>query len=427
MRKYPLVYAFFIWTVTLSGQLYAETLTLDECVQEALNHNRDIILSINDILDAAADRAKARSDFYPHLSLDSSYAKAKVEHSGDLPSDDKWRDSSGYSLNLKQALFYGGLYTKNRLADIRERGAKFRSHAVKELIIDNVLSKFLDIHSLVEVKKVLTESRKIAREQTRLAKAKFDLGMASETDYLKSTVEEGRYMIELVGIDGQIKSGLAELNMIMGRLPESELKLSPEDEQEIFIPDFNTASALVKQNNSELKTYENSWQAAKIELQISKERLLPGIDIKASHSKTRSEIENEKRTETDNRIGVYFNIDLFSGYSKKTEIKKSTVARAKARTEYLKKQDELIENLSDTYTRLDTLTKSLKIYNKNLISAEKESALAKQLYELGKVTILDMIDANHALISSRSKIIQIKNDIKKNKSRIRLLTGGYSD
>jgi outer membrane protein len=429
MNKKIICIPVFIAINIFTGITNAEVMDLEDCIRVAIKHNKEVLLSSIDRSDATSEIIKSKSDYYPHFRFSGNYHKHNYKQSKHnmfnikWGNDRKWSDSTDYSLHMDQYIYYGGLYSKKSIAKLKSHGTNLNSRLTMDNIENDVISIFYDIISLNEIKTVLQEYLKAAKEQANQIKAKLDLGMVLETDFLKAKVDISGYEAELVKNEDQISTKRTELNFIMGRSPEEDFKYGKGFSEKLQVPKLHTAIELMNKHNHTHEFYKNEIEIAKKEYKSSKFVHMPTIRLSASHSRLRQDVNNTAENSTDSRVGIYMDIDLFSGFSKSADIRLRKNALDRAQTQYSKQMLALKKSLKDNYSTLESSSVILNIHKNNLIAAEKDNLLAKQLYKNGKVTIVDVIDANRALLASKSEIVKSENEIVKTKVRIHRLIG----
>ena len=103
-----ILFALFFLLAWPSGVPGQEVLTWEDCVREAAQNNPDLAAAQASVQQARFQYQGSYSNFFPHLSLDAGYTKAKSPTSlslSDAGSDTS--DEFSMGLTLSQSLFSG--------------------------------------------------------------------------------------------------------------------------------------------------------------------------------------------------------------------------------------------------------------------------------------------------------------------------------
>ena len=194
-------------------------LTIDECIKIALKNNYLIRSSREQHRAAETDVVGARANFLPNIYTYTGWNRYHEEipfwPEGRLPYQS--RDSYNYGLGVEQSIFNGGYNWANfNLARAREKEtyAAYRlSQQAITLKIKEDCYAMLKAKMLMDVQK---DAVKRSEEQINMAKARYDLGSASLSDYLKAKVQLGSDNLALITLENNLKLAQANLNNDLG-------------------------------------------------------------------------------------------------------------------------------------------------------------------------------------------------------------------
>ena len=97
-------------------------------------------------------------------------------------------------------------------------------------------------------------------------------------------------------------------------------------------------------------------------------------------------------------------IPIFSGLRTSSKFKQAKVDLHKAKTDYRKMYDSVIIEVREGVLNLRKAVKTIESQRMNIEAAEKALSMAESLYSNGKVTQLEVLDAQLALKVARTNM-----------------------
>ena len=95
----------------------------------------------------------------------------------------------------------------------------------------------------------------------------------------------------------------------------------------------------------------------------------------------------------------------------------------KSKIDLQETERELIEELTNLYTSLQTYNNLISIHEKNAESSKRDLELVTERYAVGASTILDQMNAQASLLQSQSNLVKVKYSRKIVEAQIRQLLG----
>ena len=139
---------------------------------------------------------------------------------------------------------------------------------------------------------------------------------------------------------------------------------------------------------------------------------LPSLSMSLGYNATSSD-QITKQYFEDNYIksaNLTLSIPLFNGFRKRNDIKISKLQLSKSEASLgTAKKDAEVE-LYSSLNRLNNYEELIPIQQEILLSAEEDLKLAEQKYELGSADILELLDAQLAVIQASSSLVTTKYD-----------------
>ena len=103
-------------------------------------------------------------------------------------------------------------------------------------------------------------------------------------------------------------------------------------------------------------------------------------------------------------------VPIFSGLKNRNSVQISKIRLGQSKTTYNTSRINAKVELSSLINTLNNYEEIIPIYEEVLISAEEDLRLAQNKYELGSATILELLDAQLAVLQASSTLVTTKYD-----------------
>ena len=106
--RYIKLFLFFFITLTLCGRAVAQnTLTLEDCIKEASQNNKDLLASVQSVKSAENSHMASIGQFLPQISFSASAGRSGQGGVNDAFNSPVYGQNSSLSLNASQDIFSG--------------------------------------------------------------------------------------------------------------------------------------------------------------------------------------------------------------------------------------------------------------------------------------------------------------------------------
>jgi outer membrane protein len=391
-------------------------MTLEDCIQEALRKNVDLGLAQKDIESAEARKLGTRAGYLPRLNLfisDEYYFLGRQEVKVDgtetgFTWDAQDDDSHSFGLRLSQNIFDGGKWWNQiERADKSISVSQLSLKAQQENVALQTINAFYELLEAQKGVEVLKQSLEASLDQLRLAEERHRLGAASKVDVAVARVNVGEDRIAIEHQRRVIDSALANLNKLMGRSPLEPLVISEPANEE------NLAGAPggkeVPEEHVLLRMYSAAREVADLDVSIAKGDRWPTVGGSVSYSRQDPEFYKVySRFDELYRLSFMLSISfpIFDGFLTSSNIEVAEVASERVKLEKFKARQDLEAGLSKALTDLLRLQAVSKIEADNIVAAEQRLELAKESYEVGQGTALELREAQLAVNRARLTAVQ---------------------
>ena len=191
-----------------------------------------------------------------------------------------------------------------------------------------------------------------------------------------------------------------------------EINIEKKIDFTLAIPSFEEAYSLMLINSPDLNILDNQILGAQINVKKAWSSSLPSINMSVGMNASSSD-QLTRSYFDDNYIksaNITLSIPIFSGFRNKNSIQISKLQLNQAETRSANGTSAAKVSLYALINSLSNYQEIIPIQEEVLISAEEDLKLAQQKYELGSASILELLDAQLALIQASSTLVRTKYD-----------------
>jgi outer membrane protein TolC len=411
------IFALVFWTgfgLAQTEPSSQEVLTIDQCINIALKNNYDVKAAEKNYDGARYNLLGAWSGFLPRASLSSSWAR--YEHTyliypegGGLPYLS--RSSYGLGLSFSQTIFDGF----NNVANYNySKKGKFSAgenlKLTKQSVVLGVKNSCYALLKAQMLLEVQTEAVKRSEEQLNMAKAKYELGAASLSDYLKAKVQLANDSLALITAKNSIKLAEADLNNVLGRNIDTPIQVDAKLEYKKFDPTAYPVTEETIENHPQINITRSAVDQAHSGLTMARSENYPkiyfGVNYSWSDMKFPKSWSDYRKPDDPWRMGIQVSLNLFNGLSTLSNIWSAQANLQAAKEKLRKDRREVKLEINQALLLVTEAEQKIAVTDNALKSAEEDFNLTKEKYNLGAASMLELLDANYSYKTAKSNQVQ---------------------
>ena len=426
MRCYLKIAGLMLFVGMVFGQDVV-TLTMDQCVEIALQQNPQLAESRLNRDMAGKDVMIAAANFLPSASFGLGY-----NHSVNGPTETLWIDpntgltkdispeiiswSSSAGFRASQTLFSGGynyFNMKNVLAG--KRSAQYNFEDTRQQIIYAVKQRVYELLKSERLLEVRLEALKSSEESFKLAEAKYQVGTAPKSEMLQFKVELENARLAQIEAEQNLSIALASLNQVLGMDMDQTIEVEDNPELPEIKIGIEEAIGVGAEKNPVLLKSRADLDGSKAFIGMAASRYFPSISASYSYgwfNKDFSQIKHMFDTNYNWSAGVSLSIPIFQGFSRFAQLSKAKL-NYKMNQEivnFYRRQVNL--EVKQAYYTVQLAKNKISVAEDAGIAAEETLRLNKEKYNLGAGTYLDLINAQSSYTEAQSNRIQALYDYK---------------
>jgi len=392
-----------VMVLTATAAASAEMLTLEQCIQIALEHDgsREYGLPQARIGYHQAQQGiwSAWGALLPSLSHGYSYGYTRLPGGS---SSANW--STGFSLN--HDLFDGGANAYGLARAYHELAAQREQLRGSEnglvLGVKEGYFSLLKATRLVEVQNAAVQR---AEQFHKTIQSKYELGSASLSEVLKARVQVGTAQLQLLTRQNEVQTTRAQLNTILNRPVDEPLEIADVSSAEPEVPALDAAQARAAQAAPDVQAARASLRMAKDNIGIARATFFPTFGWSLSRSyapERRNDILDFDGGNGQWSANAHLTFTLFNAFHYKTAVSNARVSLKYARESLDQTERAAALAIKQQYLGVELARETRRLAEQTEASAQEDFNLAQEKYNLGAATILDLLDAQVSLTTAQT-------------------------
>ena len=410
---------YIILLMLLGGSLSSQaqmTLSLDECIQIALNENPTIKVNEMEITRMNYSLKEVKAQLLPTINLAGQYTR-------NLSLQTMYMDTPNGTMAIKMGsdnthnggfqaqipLVVPQLWKSIKLNENQILQNYEKARANKLSLVNQVEKAYYALLLAQDSKRVIEENHATAKLNADIFQKKFDLGAASEYDVLRANVAVTNLEPSILEAENSINALLLQLKVLMGMDVRTEI--APSQQLSDFRGEMyaralsNTLGAdTTLANNTSLKSMDLQTDYLKKALEVQKMAWYPTVTGSASlmwHSMSNGSPLSGFRWSRASSVGLTVAFPVFQGGQRYYKQKQAQIA-----VDEMKWQRENLERSlhMQVETQNDVISKNLKQIETNeagVNMAQKANDIMQKSFKIGAASFIQLRDTEDALMAAR--------------------------
>lgn len=423
-----LKYIFLLLLVSTS--LHAQILTVEDAINMALKNNYGIQVARNDAEVARINNTPGNAGMMPtvgvtggaNYGLNNSYQKYADNTDRTLSNLSTTSLNAGVQLNW--TLFDGGkmFVTKTKLAEIEQLGLL----QYKDKVLSTTYAIIEAYYQVVQQKQqliALQEMLSYNQERLKISDAGYVAGSMLKSDMLQAKIDMNITSENLINQQYIIKSAKKELNILLGRTPETEFEVNGTIVS-TFLPDKLELEKKLYTNNTGYLILKKQAEIAELTLKESERSYLPSFDIKGGYFYNQT--FNSAGSTLNNRVlgpqvGGTLSIPLYTGGENKRKQAASKLGILNSQSNLEQSKLELRTALQNALQSFENQQQLLQIETENNTLAKENLETSLQRLRYGQATSLEVHQAQEYFVQSSTRLINFQYNLKMAETKLKQL------
>jgi len=423
-------FVFLLLTVIIiGGTAWAETYSLQECIQRALDTNPSVISARNSVSTAGATVWQQLGQFLPSASFSLSSSQTyrgpinrlvwvgedQVEYF-----DPNWAYQKSYSggFNFNQTLFNGLQNVWNfKGSKASKRQSEQQFIITKSNITFTVKT---DYYLVLKAKKDLSVAQEAvnrSEEILKLFQEKYDLGSASLSEVLKQKVQYGNDRLTQVTAQQQLEVRMDQLAVDIGVDPKSEFDVEDIQIKRETPEDVDAMVAEALKSHPSVLAAKASTDASKYDVRSAWGWYMPSLTLGYSYSWGNNYFDNLskdvfglKAENSGASLRLSLGLSLFDGFTRERNMSRAKASLSNARYQQIYTRNSVIKAIEDAHLGVRLADQTLAVTEETQRAAQEDFDLVQAKYNLGAAAQWELLDAQVSLSQAQFNTISAEFD-----------------
>ena len=354
--------------------------SLQQLIEQALENNPEI-KSMQRRFDRARERIpQAKALDQPMLSV--GYMGNLTPFT--LQTDDP---SSGRTISISQDLpFPGKRSLRGKVASSEADAEWWAFEQTRRNVMAEVKDAYFDLYYLSKAIGVVTKTKTLLGQFTKIAEVRYSVGKGIQQDVLKAQVEFSKLLEQQTVLEQRKQVAEARLNSLLYRETESPLGTPEELKPRDFPYSLAQLSEMAVANYPDLKAQRRKIEGAQYAIQLAKKEFYPDFSVGFTYVNRPAMPEMYGLT-----VGI--KIPVFYAQKQRPALTEATASFEAEKRTLENTTTVLMFKIRDKYLAQTTAKRLMSLYRTTVVpqsSLSLESAIAG--YEVGKVDFLTLLD-----------------------------------
>jgi len=405
---------------------------LTELVDEATRNNASLAVAAARVKQARAIAGIAQADRMPQVGLGVQAQRARPSAlDAGLPQGSPVAPQSSYSASLSASyevdLF--GRVSANVEAARQDAGASEASYRSVLLSLQaDVAQQWFRLRALDAELATVDSAVRLREESVRVNQRRFDLGDIGEFDLTRAKTELSATRAEAIGLQRQRATAEHALAVLLGR-PAARFTASdsplPENVALPAIPAGLPSSLL--ERRPDIAAAQRAMEAANARIGVARAAMFPALNINAVGGGVGGSMADVFNWSSRSWVlGALLSLPIIDGGRNKANVTRSEAALEESVAAYRERVLAAFAEVEDNLAGVRILAEQGVEVDDAVRSARRSAELARKLYDAGRSSYLDLLDAQRNLASVERSAVQLRgNQALTTVALIRALGGGW--
>jgi outer membrane protein len=407
--KFKLGSAAFLLCVSICN-VHAQELTMEDCVQQALQHNPAIVYAKQSEQIATEDVSTTKAKNYPDVRLETGYRRFFTHAflpegiGGDIP--DVVGPINDYRMNVQTnyIVYDGGQRSSDtKTAKAQLAGATQETNRTRVDIVYRTQTAFYEVLEAQDAVQLAKTRETRSKDHLKLAEERKAVGAVPQFDVTRSRTDVASAQLEIASAESDLRLALGRLNEVMGRSASEPLQIA---KPMLVAPDpaqikIDESMKKAMETRPEILAAQQRVQAKHDQIGSVHSEIMPKLKAEAGYGFRDNDFDPPDK---DWWVGVTLNIPLWDGGVRSHKIAKSKIDANRESQQLEQTKLSVQQEVWSAYSLWIEAFQALQTSGVMKSEASESLGLVNARYEEGAGTINDLLDAELSLNQSETQM-----------------------
>lgn len=309
-------------------------------------------------------------------------------------------------VTVRQPIFNGfGTVAGTSQAENQVQAGRAQLTDTEQTILLLAVTAYMNVVRDTAVLDLNRSNEKVLQAQLEATQARFDVGELTRTDVAQSQASLQGAIASRIQAEGQLTTSQAIYRQVIGDDPV-DVKMPTETPS---LPSSREESAVLSQGTPAVLAAQFQERAAKDDIDVQFSAMLPTVSIEGSYQRQEDVGQRDSETDVGSVIGQV-TIPLYQAGAPDSRVRQSkqVYMQSKRLTDQALRAAE--REAVNSWTALQTATAQSRSFEEQVRANEIALDGVRQEQEVGARTILDVLDAQQALLTSQVNLVSSQTD-----------------
>lgn len=412
---YPAAIQGTIRAVDIGWRDFFQDARLQDLIETALEHNRDLRLAVLNIEAARAAYNIQSAERLPNLNAQGSFTRSRTPESVSMLPGRPAFTSSQYQVGLGMAAFeldlFGRVRSLSEAALAQYLATEEAARSAQISLVAEVARAYLAERAFAEQLNLARRTVQAREDSYQLAKQRFEAGAASALDLrqVETLLEQAR--VSAAALARQQAQAVNALTVLVGT-PLQQLSLPAPltlSEQRLLadIPAGLPSDLLILR--PDIRAAEQRLISANANIGAARAAFFPRISLTGSIGTVSTELSDLFGSGTGTwSFMPQISLPIFDGGRNRANLALSEVRKNQAVVAYEQTIQVAFREVADALVARDNLEEQVAAQERLRAAQAERLTLAEQRYASGVASYLDVLDAQRELFSAEQGLVQMR-------------------
>lgn len=314
-----------------------------------------------------------------------------------------------YSLTVKQPIYTAGkVGTALKLASVEQEASLAEIDRAEQDLALGVVRAFWGLLWAERYHALVAETQAQRKAHAEMARTRLKNGVATEVDVLRSEVAVQNGVPEVVRAENGVRQARALLNYHLVRPIDFETRVTGEFEQKPWDEwDLEALMREAQRRRPELVRLRHAERSAGVQLNLARAESRMRVDFAGSYgimSRLPENLLDRKYARWN--VALNFTLPVFDGFRRSGLIGQALANQRGTTYERQRVEQQVHLSIQQALDELKAAAESVSAARATVAQAEKVLDMMRNNYRYGAATTLDVLDAQTAVSTARTNLLQ---------------------
>lgn len=329
-----------------------------------------------------------------------------------------------YGVNARQPIFRKQNLVQMDQSKTQVSQADKQLHLTQQQLILRVTQAYFDVLIAQDRIALLQAQKEATQSQLEQAKANFEVGTATITDFNEAKARFDLIVAQEVAAQNAYEVAQYAVQMITGTAP-SKLATARADIKTEPLQSMQNWLEVAMQNNLNIQIQQDTLKLAEQEVERNQAGHLPTLDAVASYTKSyaNGSVSGFGSDLKSAVIGLQFEVPLYQGGAVSSQVRQAVLNKQRAEEDLeLARRNATLET-QRSYLNVNTSMAQIAAFEQALSSAQSQLESTKLGFEVGVRTNVDVLNAQQLLFSAKRDLLEARYQYLVNTIRLKAASG----